>query len=122
MKKGDWIVQLFDSIDAKDTPAFLSFLSENASFRFGSNPAVRGRAYIGQAVDGFFSTIKSSRHDIFNTWSDTDTTICQGEVTYVRYDDSEVTVPFTDIFEMQDGKINAYLIYIDVSPLYASAD
>ena len=48
--------KLFASIDAMDTESFLGFIHEDATFRFGSSPAVKGRAEIGAAVGGFFSS------------------------------------------------------------------
>jgi hypothetical protein len=43
---------LFAAIDAKDTERFLGFLTDEASFRFGSAQAVQGREAIHRAVDG----------------------------------------------------------------------
>jgi ketosteroid isomerase-like protein len=42
-----WLRQLFAAVDAKDTQHFVGFLAEDATFRFGNQPAVRGRAAIG---------------------------------------------------------------------------
>ncbi len=68
MPDAHWTVPLYQAIDAKDTPRFLSFLTENAQFRFGNYPPAIGHAAIGAAVDGFFASIHSSRHDILNNW------------------------------------------------------
>jgi len=48
-----WLHRLFDAVDAKDTPRFLEFLAEDASFRFGNLPACRGKREIGIAVQAF---------------------------------------------------------------------
>lgn len=115
----DWLDDLFDAIDAQDTSRFTGYLAPDATFRFGSAPAVAGREAIGAAVDGFFSSIASSRHRLANTWSGDDTLVCEGEVTYRRHDGSELTLPFTNVFDMQDELIGTYKIYIDIAPLYA---
>lgn len=112
--------RVLDSVDAKDTEAFLNFLEEEAQFRFGSAPAVTGKEAIRNAVDGFFTSVKRLRHEILETWSDAGTVICQGRVTYTRTDETEVTLPFVIIWRMRGELIKEYLIYIDIQPLYSS--
>jgi len=110
---------LFAAIDCQDTAAFVAYLTDNAIFRFGSSPAVRGRTAIAAAVDGFFGTIAGCSHTVQNTLSRDSTLACEGEVTYTRLDGGLVTLPFTDVFEYEGDLISQYKIYIDVSPLYA---
>lgn len=110
---------LTTAIDARDTPAFLNFIAADGVFRFGSAPPVRGHEAIGAAVDGFFASIAGSTHKWLNTLRDGCTLVCEGEVTYRRLDDSEITLPFTNIFELDGDLINQYKIYIDIAPLYA---
>jgi limonene-1,2-epoxide hydrolase len=110
--------ELFASIDAMDTESFLSFIAEDATFRYGSMPAVKGHAEIAAAVGGFFSTIAGLRHEVQRTITDGNAVICEGEVTYTRHDDSRITLPFVNVFEVDGGLISLYRIYIDVGPLY----
>jgi limonene-1,2-epoxide hydrolase len=110
---------MFAAIDAFDTDSFLDYLSEEAVFRFGSAPPVQGRAAIGVAIDGFFGTIAGCSHKIAKTMCESETLVCEGEVTYRRQDGSEISLPFTDIFEYDGELIAHYKIYIDAGPLYA---
>ncbi|MEJ2299395.1 MAG: nuclear transport factor 2 family protein [Woeseiaceae bacterium] len=110
---------LFAAIDAADAAAFVSYLAEDAIFRFGSAPPVRGREAIHAAVESFFATIAGSRHTISNSLSSGSTRVFEGEVTYWRHDATEVTLPFTDVFEYDGDLIAHYKIYIDISPLYS---
>ncbi|MDH3577585.1 MAG: nuclear transport factor 2 family protein [Gammaproteobacteria bacterium] len=110
---------MFAAIDSKDAQAFVGFLTDDAVFRFGSAPAVRGREAILAAVDGFFGTIAACSHDVQNTLASGSTLVCEGEVTYRRHDDTEITLPFTNIFEYDGDLISQYKIYIDIAPLYA---
>lgn len=122
MKQADelseWLGRLFDSIDAKDADAFVNFLTSDASFRFGSAPAVQGHAAIREAVEGFFATIAGSRHALLRTWLDDDGLVCEGTVTYRRHDDTEITLPFANVLVLCDGLIERYSIYADINPLY----
>jgi limonene-1,2-epoxide hydrolase len=110
---------LFAAIDNKDTETFLGFLTEDARFRFGSAPAVCGQAAIRAAVDGFFGSITSSRHELDKCILDGTSVVCEGSVHYCRLDQREVTVPFVDVFEYAGERIAEYKIYIDISPLLA---
>ena len=113
-----WMEALFAAIDAKDTKTFLTFLSEDAVFRFGNAEPISGRAAIGTAVDAFFASIHSSNHALANAWSAPEASVCHGTVTYRRHDHSYVTVPFANaLYIDSDGKINQYLIHIDLAPL-----
>ncbi len=110
---------LFAAIDAKDTDTFLSFLTDDAVFRFGSAPSVTGQDAIREGVDGFFSSIAGSRHSIGNVIESGATLVSEGEVTYRRHDGSEITLPFTNVFEISGDLVSHYKIYIDIAPLYA---
>ena len=115
----DRLNELFAAIDGKDTETFLEFLTEDGVFRFGSAPPVDGHEAIGAAVDGFFQSIAGSTHRLLKVLRDGDTMACEGEVTYRRLDGSELTLPFTNIFDLAGERIRNYKIYIDIQPLFA---
>lgn len=110
---------LFRAVDTKDTQRFLGFLTPDATFRFGNGPTVSGRTAIGEAVARFFASIHALDHRLLATWKDTDSLVCQGDVTYTRHDGSAVTLPFVNLFRLRDSLIREYLIYIDATPLFA---
>lgn len=116
-----WVTDLFASIDRRDVAAFTGFLSADASFRFGNQPAVHGRDAIGQAVEQFFSQLAGLEHDIQKTWDTGDAVIVTGEVTYTRHNGSKVTLPFADVFQVRASLVSEYLIYMDITPLFADA-
>ena len=110
--------KLFASIDAMDTESFLSFIHADATFRFGSSPPVAGQAGIGAAVGDFFSLIAALEHEICRFIIDGDAVVCEGEVTYTRHDGSTITLPFVNVFEVENKLITLYRIYIDTGPLF----
>jgi limonene-1,2-epoxide hydrolase len=111
---------LFAAIDAKDTERFLGFLTDEASFRFGSAPAVQGKEAIHSAVGGFFSSIADLRHDLARSVAEDEVVICEGEVTYTRHNSTRITLPFVNVLEFDGELIVDYKIYMDVGPLYDS--
>lgn len=113
------ITDLFKSIDEMNADRFVTFLADDAQFRFGNAPAAKGKPAIREAVAGFFSTIKAISHKNINLWVHPDSVIYEGEVTYTRYDGSKLTLPFVNVFGMAGSLIRNYFIYIDINPLYA---
>jgi ketosteroid isomerase-like protein len=114
-----WLTELFEAIDARDVDGFLGFLTEEASFRFGSAPAAVGQEAIRQTLDAFFGSIEGLSHAVDNVWTGAQAIACEGVVTYTRLDGKQVAVPFADVFDMAGDRIAGYKIYIDVAPLYA---
>ncbi len=109
--------ELLASIDAKDPDAFVSFLSDEAIFRYGSQEPVHGKPAIREYVAGFFGTVEALEHRVLRTWNGEDSLVCQGEVTYTKHGGAKVTVPFTNIFGLEGDKVRDYLVYVDPTPL-----
>ncbi|UCB54900.1 MAG: nuclear transport factor 2 family protein [Thiotrichales bacterium] len=112
------ISDLFAAIDGKDVKNFLTFLSSDCVFRFGNLPAVKGREEIRNFVTGFFDSIDSLSHEIEQSWDTPDGLVCHGRVSYTRKDGSVLTVPFANIFKLDNSGIAEYLVFADTSQLY----
>ena len=117
--EGIEIDKLFASIDAMDTESFLGFIAADATFRFGSSPPVKGREEIGASVNGFFSMFAALKHELQRVVADGNAVVCEGDVTYTRHDGSSITLPFANVFEVDNGLISLYRIYIDIAPVFA---
>lgn len=115
----DYLDEVFAAVDANDADKFVAHLTEDCVFRFGSAPALTGRAAIATAVAGFFDSIAGCSHCVSSVWRDEGSLVCEGEVRYQRLDNSEISIPFVDVFEFRGELISNYKIYIDLSPLYA---
>jgi hypothetical protein len=120
MMNNQWWERLFKTIDASDAAGFVDFLTPDAQFRFGNAPAIQGTREIGAAVAGFFSSIRSSRHRLVESWGTAESAGCEGEVTYTRHDGSVITIPFANVFQLRALKIASYRIYIDISTLFGA--
>lgn len=82
-------------------------------------PAVHGVEAVSEFVGGFFASIESLKHELSDVWSVPGGVVCHGIVTYTRHDKSELTIPFSNIFKVEDGKVHGYQIFADTSQLYA---
>jgi limonene-1,2-epoxide hydrolase len=114
-----WWQRLFSTIDGADGAGFVEFLTADAQFRFGNAPSVQGSSAILAAVSGFFASIRTSQHQLLDSWSAPESVGCEGEVTYTRHDGSVVSYPFANVFKLRGEKIASYRIYIDVSTLFS---
>jgi ketosteroid isomerase-like protein len=121
MRTRQWLEVLFACIDARRTQEFVALLREDASFRYGSNPDVHGRAAIAACVDHVFTTFRASSHELLRYWDTADCRIAQGVVTYTRLDDTRVSLPFCNVLTMQDNLVARYEIYIDPTPLMSAS-
>lgn len=117
MTKKD-IQSLFNAIDAFDTKTFVSFLDNEANFKFGNMPVVKGKDAIFDFVAGFFQAIKGIRHTNLESWELEGIRFVNGTVTYTRLDGSTLTVNFSNTFKLKGDKIKDYLIFIDNSELF----
>lgn len=120
MKNPDWVVQMFQAIDRRDTETFLEFLSDDVLFRFGNAPPVSGKAKVADALGALFGSIKALQHTLNETWQLPGVAVCHGTVTYFRLDASALTVPFANILKLDGPLIREYLIFTDASALYAT--
>jgi hypothetical protein len=109
---------LFHALDAFDAKTFASFLTDEAIFVFGNAKPVKGKQTIHDVVAGFFTSIQAIRHDLLESWTLPETVICRGVVTYTRHSGTQLSVPFANVFNLRDGLIHNYLIYVDNSQLY----
>jgi limonene-1,2-epoxide hydrolase len=118
MNNPNWVIDLFNSIDTKNTDKFVTYLTEDAIFSFGNSPSVEGNSNIHAAVGGFFESIKDIKHTNLQTIISEGFIVVRGSSTYTRHNDTLLTVPFCNVFDMQGEKIKNYRIYIDLSQLY----
>jgi len=111
------IPQMFSAIDRKDSEDLLSYMNDNAGFRFGNIPEIEGSENILQFLEQFFSSIKALRHDQLEYWQKDNRISVMGRVSYTRHDDSSLAVPFSVVLEIDKNKIQRYLIFSDASRL-----
>jgi len=119
MNREQWCTRLFQSIDGKRSGDFLSFLTPDASFRYGSAPAVEGKAAILPVLEAFFASVASLSHRVLDLWEVPGHIVCRGVVRYARHDGKSVSMPFCNVLGLRGDKIARYDIYLDPTPLAA---
>ena len=112
-----FVKNLYQYVDNKDINALAECLSEKVKFRIGNYDMLQGKEAVLQANTAFFTSISSMRHQITTTWVQDQDIICHGQVHYVRLDNSTHTVPFATVLQLHQGKIDNYLVFVDLSEL-----
>ena len=88
------------SVDRKDAAGFAAAFTPQAWLRFGNAPRIEGREAIREAIAQFYTAFNTLSHTSKGEFLDGDTLILEAEVTYVRHDAQQVTVPAVTIFRL----------------------
>lgn len=115
----DHVREIFAAFDAKDVPALAAMVTDDVRLRLGNAAMLQGKPAFVDAVRDFAGSVAGSRHDVINAWSDGDALIAELEVHYTRLDGGEITLPCCNVFQLRDGSIADYRVYIDITPVYA---
>jgi ketosteroid isomerase-like protein len=110
--------ELFTAIDTADVDTFMSWLTDDCTFVYGSREPVRGADAVRAAVDGFLASFAAVEHRVDSTWEAEGAAVTEGSVTYIGADGSSTTLPFCNVLHLaEDGRIRDYRIYVDPTPL-----
>ena len=74
MAHPEWIPRLLRSIDERDWDTFVSHLTEDAEFRYGSGQTAVGRESIRSAADQAVSPFAAVEHELVDVWQRPDST------------------------------------------------
>lgn len=120
MENNKLVQSAFKAVDNSDAKALAALMTDDAMFRFSNNPEVTGKENIVPFLEGFFSSIKGTKHDQIEHWEIPDGVVMNGKVTYTRLDGSKYSCWFSNTFKLKEGKIKEYLIFVDNSKLYSN--
>lgn len=111
---------LFAMVDAMDVAALVPLFAEDGQVVFGNSQPLVGIREIRTGLTNFFNTIAGLHHEVVREWNVDEDTIVELKVTYNRKDGQQVTIPCVTLFHLDAaGKIDAYRVYFDVTPIYA---
>ncbi len=114
----DWLRDYYASVDRMDLDGYLARHTDDAVVKFGNNPPAVGKAQIGEAIGGFFSTVGGMKHRFVAVHEAGDTTILETDIEYTRLDGSKVHVPSASILHRRGDLVDELRIYIDVAPVF----
>jgi ketosteroid isomerase-like protein len=111
---------LIHAVDDQDHDAIAAATAKDVHFRFGSAAPTSSQAELLAAARAFRGAIADQRHTILDIWEvDDGTVLALMDVYYRRLDGGELNLPCCNVFRLQDGIVQSYLIYMDVNPVIA---
>jgi ketosteroid isomerase-like protein len=117
MKTPAWIEKMLSSLDNGDVAGFCEPLAEDCQFIFANQDPVQGRTNIAEYVEGFLGTLEDIEHEVHEVLQTPNRAVMRGRVSYFTGSDSPLEVPFVNVFEMENGAVTTYQIYVDNSEL-----
>ena len=98
---------------------FIAYFAEDAEYVFANNPPIVGRKQIQESSAQFRKRVKGAAHQIQNLWEFGDTVVCEMNVTYLRLDDQSLTLPCTDVINMEGDLFKHMKVFMDITPVFA---
>ena len=96
-------------------------IAEDVRFVMGNGEPLIGREAVLAGNAAFFTMVKGLRHVLLHEWAVEGATVAETEVTYLRLDGKEVSVPAVTIWGVDEtGLINDLRIFVDQAPLFAT--
>jgi len=111
------IENLYKAVDDRNVEKLSEYLSDNVRFRIANFDVVHGKPDVLAANKSFFESISSMSHTLGTILSKGNTVVCDGVVNYVRKDGSPHSAHFATILKLQNGLIEDYFVYADISDL-----
>jgi ketosteroid isomerase-like protein len=111
---------VFGAVDGQDVDRLGELLSDDARFVMGNGDPLIGREAVLAGNAAFFTMVQGLRHSVLREWAVGSAMIVEAEVTYLRLDGKEVSIPAVTIWETdQAGLITEFRIFADQAPLFA---
>jgi ketosteroid isomerase-like protein len=111
---------LLAAVDRRDWTAFGEALTDDVTFRYGSQPPVTGKAAVLAAAEGAVAPFEAVAHTLERVWRDGNDDVVAGQVAYTLPGGETIRLEFLNRFRLVDGRIQQYLIFIDASPVFAA--
>jgi ketosteroid isomerase-like protein len=110
-----WLQRYYALLDANRVREALDeFIADGCTFRVGNREPVD---FITEARR-LAPLVKGVRHELLDVLvADDETLACELNVTYVKHDDTEVTLPGALFARVRDGRFVEQRAYVDQSPL-----
>ena len=109
----DWVREHYALVDAGNLDRYIEDFALDAELRFASNPPVRGRDAVREALAGGHAE-HDMAHAVVGCWTVGDTTILEFDVVYTYHDGHSHTVPSVAIARRNaDGLIDSLRVYVD---------
>jgi len=117
----DIVRTLISAVDNANDDDIAALSAAEVHFRFGNAQPTNTRSELLAAARVFRESIVGLRHTILDLWEVGDgTVIALMDVHYERLDGRELNLPCCNVFRVHNGRVDKYLIYMDINPVLAT--
>ena len=117
-EKVEILKQLFLAGESMNVENFVQFFTNDALYQFSNFPTVRGPQGIKESSVDFLEKVEGVHHHLKNMWEVVENEmVVDMDVTYIRHDGQVFTLPCCDFIQFKGDKIQAMLIFMDISPV-----
>ncbi|MEZ9232234.1 nuclear transport factor 2 family protein [Vibrio amylolyticus] len=117
----EFVKTLYQIVDSRDAASLSKLLHPDVRFRFSNAEELKGKGPVVAVNQQFFDSIAKMAHTFDGIWQQGEVIICNGEVNYVRKDNSTCSAKFATFLSLKEGLIVDYKIYADVSQLFVTS-
>jgi ketosteroid isomerase-like protein len=122
-EKVEILKSLFLAGESMNVENFVKFFTDDASYQFSNFPIAYGSEGIKESSTDFLKKVEGVHHHIKKMWEmGENEMVVEMEVTYIRHDGKVFTLPCSDIIRFKGDKIQEMLIFMDISPVYATPE
>lgn len=112
----------FAAAEALDAKAYAQQFAEDGRLTIGNGEPAEGRSFIEATAQGFFGAIEGLDHRVETVLASDTATVVKGEAIYSMPEGRTVELPMSVKVELDGDLIREAQVFIDPSPLAASAD
>ncbi|ANZ40086.1 hypothetical protein BBK82_32670 [Lentzea guizhouensis] len=116
MTRTEMVRSMCASVDAGDAEAFGAWFAETATYTFGNNDPLVGRAAVVRATAAAVQGLPWVRHVVDQVAEVGDQLFCRFTIETATRDGSEVALPCVTVIWMDDDQIVDYRVHMDISP------
>lgn len=119
----EWVTRYIAAVDTLEVDRMIPFFAPDATLSYANNPPMVGHAAIRAGLEPFHASIGAISHKVVNCFpSGPGVIVAEYEASYTRLDGQVVNLPGIGVFELSDGLISAYRVYVDIAPVFAQSD
>jgi hypothetical protein len=113
----EWVWNYFRDVDSFDPNKVTQYYTEDGQFRFANQEPVQGKSAIAQMLSEFYQNLQSMNHRNVGLWLGENSAVFEAEVTFIRKDGSQVTLPAASIIRRRGELVYDFRMIMDVSPV-----
>jgi len=117
-----WYEEFYAHVDAMDTARMAQMCTVDTTVTFANHPPAVGIEEVTGALTRLWSNLAALHHRFVEVIEDGDRAVIEAIVDYTRLDGTTVSIPAATVVLRRDGLIASQRIYIDVAPLFDSAE